>query len=144
MKTIKTILIALFILALLIFSLPIMAEIFMPMIFPSDRVVVINDTNATKTFTHLYRDGERGEWINKNEKEGAANEEVVFTDYFGTPLCLDSLKFEAYHLPEEISQKVVKTEARKYGRMVKVFTIKASDIEALAQKYPCTETPTKI
>ncbi|MBP7992822.1 MAG: hypothetical protein KAZ30_04215 [Candidatus Magasanikbacteria bacterium] len=144
MKKIKPFLITLLVLVLLFISLLIMAEIFMPMVLPSDRVVIINDTNSTKTFTFLYRDGDRGEWIMKREKEGTVSEEVVFSDYFGTPLCLDSLKFEAYFLPEEISQKVVRTEVKKYGRMVKVFTIKATDVAALVPKYPCTETPTKI
>lgn len=144
MKKIKPFLITLLVLVVLLILLPIMVEIFMPMIFPSDRVVVINDTNATKSFTFLYRDGDRGEWIMKRKKEAAVSEETVFTYYFGTPLCLDSLKFEAYRLPEEINQKVVKTEVKKYGKMVKVFTIKASDIVTLAAKYPCTEKPTKI
>lgn len=143
MKKIKPFLIALLFLVLLLISLPIMAEIFMPMIFPSDRVVVINDTNTAQIFTYLYRDGDRSDWVMKREKEGVENEEVTFTDFFGTPLCLNSLKFEADRLPEEIGQKVVETKTKKYGKMVKVFTIKASDVAVLAAKYPCTETPKK-
>lgn len=79
-----------------------------------------------------------GRIINKEIKKVEPGREAVFHTLVGAPLCLDNLAFDVYRLPEEISQKVVKTKVKTYSPTVNVFTIKASDINNLKNKYHCT------
>lgn len=140
----KTFLWIVFLLALFVFSLPILAQIFWPMIFPSDRIIVINDTASIQSFSLLYRDNDKGEIITREVKEAMPGEQVTFSDYSGVPLCLSDVALDIYRLPEEIKQRVEKTQSSSYSQEIDVFTIKATDIIYLASKYPCTEIHTRL
>lgn len=110
----------------------------LPHFFYTNKIVIINDTEDAKTFELLVRSHDTNEIVSHKE-EAEAGENANFTLVFDAPICLGGMQFDIYRLPEEITQRVITKDIKKWHGDVPVYTIKATDISVLVLKYPCTE-----
>jgi len=110
----------------------------LPHFFYTNKIVVINDTKDARTFELLVRYHDNNEIVSHKE-EAEAGENANFALVFDAPICLGGMQFDIYRLTEEIKQRVITKDIKKWHGNVPVHTIKATDISVLAVKYPCIE-----